>query len=477
MIGLCIVGALLAFLLIIVIRAICFTPKPVDAPDTEPFPIDEDAAAKRLQAMIRCRTESFADSEKENKAEFNRFITQLSALYPILDERTTREEIGDKGLMYRWKGQSQENPTVLMAHYDVVPADDSQWSQSPFAANVVDGVMYGRGTLDTKGTMHGILEAAQALLQKGFTPKNDVYLCFAGDEEVMGHGARDIVGVLDSRGIRPQMVLDEGGAVVNGAFPGVKQPCAVVGVAEKGSINIDLTAKAKGGHSSAPAPHTALGLLGRAMARVEQKPMPARFPKPAMELFDTLGRHSGFGLRLVFANLWCFRPLLDLICKKSGGEMNALVRTTCAFTRAKGSEAYNILEQEATVGCNARIICGETADEVLQRLQKTIGDDHITLKLVGGDDPSEVSKTFDETWDRLRSAILKSFPDAIVSPYLMLACSDSRHYQRICQHVYRFSGMALSKEERGLIHNANERMPLSAIPKTIEFFANVLKTC
>jgi carboxypeptidase PM20D1 len=240
---------------------------------------------------------------------------------------------------------------------------------------------------------------------------------------------------------------------------------------------VDVTAKGKGGHASAPPAKQAMGRLGRALQRLEQKPMPFTLTKPALEMFDVMGRESTFLFRLIFANLWCFAPVLNLICRISGGELNALVRTTCALTMAQGSKAYNVLPTKATAGVNLRLICGDTIQQAMKRMETIIGDDTVSLQYVSGEEPSRISQTGDEAWNRLDEAIRAAYPGVIVSPYLMLAGSDSRHYSKFCDHVFRFSGMPLSKEQRGLIHNANERIPVSLIKGTVTFFASVLERC
>ena len=472
------VGCLLVFLavffMVLTVRAVQFRPLETDSPQPMLIAVEEDAAAKRLQAMIRLRTISDLDDTQVDQQAFADFRALLPSLYPKVHEVCSREMIGAHGMLYIWKGSSSDEPSVFMSHYDVVPVNEADWEEPPFSGNIKNGELWGRGTLDTKGTLHGILEAAEILLAQGFTPKNDIYFAFGGDEEIMGKDAPAIVETLKSRGITPAFVLDEGGAVVDGVFPGVKRSAAMVGIAEKGSVFMDITATGKGGHASAPPTQQSLLTLSRALERLARKPMPFTLTKSAVEMFNVLGRHSSFGYKLIFANLWCFAPLLDWICRKSGGELNALVRTTCAFTRMKASEAYNVLPTSATAGLNLRLISGDTAQAVKARMERIIGDPSVTLTIRQGMEASKISDTYDDSWNRLDSAIRQTYPEALVTPYLMLAASDSRHYCQISDHVLRFSGMPLSKEQRGLIHNANERIPLDYLKNTIGFFARVL---
>ena len=362
-----------------------------------------------------------------------------------------------------------------MSHYDVVSVSEEDWEKDAFGGIIENGVLWGRGTLDTKGTLNGVLQAAEALIADGFVPERDVYFAFGGDEEINGHGAPDIVALFKERGITPGLVVDEGGAVVEKVFPGVPGACALIGVAEKGMINVRYTVKGCGGHSSSPAPHTPVGILSAACVKMEKHPFKFRLTPPAEGMFNTVSRHSTFLYRLIFANLWCFSPVINLLGKLSGGEINAMVRTTTAFTQMEGSRGINVIPPVATMASNHRIIPGETMESTVDRIKRTINDDRIEISVISGMNPSRVSVTEGEGWDRLTASVADTWPEAIVSPYLMLAASDSRHWGEISDKVYRFSAMALSKEERATIHGNNERIPLSTIAKTVEFYVRLLK--
>jgi carboxypeptidase PM20D1 len=464
--------AVVLFLAVLVLRGVAFRPAPRQIESARPVQVDEDAVTRHMQAMVRVKTVSYRDKSLEDDAPFEAFIDLLPDLYPRVHAAIPRERIGARGLLYHWQGQASAAPSVFMSHFDVVPAEEAAWEKPPFDAVLENGVLWGRGTLDTKGTLLGILEAAEALLSQDFVPKNDVYFAFGGNEEIRGGAAVAIVEALTSRGVKPAFVLDEGGAVVENVFPGVTAPCALVGIAEKGSMDARLRLTTRGGHASTPPPHTAVGLMARAVARSEGKPFPFRLTPPAARLFDTLGRHSSLPYRMLFANLWCFRPVLNFICRISGGELNALVRTTCAFTQMQGGEATNVLPPVVTAGANLRIMVGETVQSTKERLARITGVQDI--EVIWGNDPSPVSRTDGEPWERLGSAIAQTWPDAILSPYLMLAASDSYHYGQVCDSVYRFSAMALSGEERKMIHGHNERVPIATLVKTVQFYQRLM---
>ena len=469
---------LIALLLIVlVVRALGFKPAQEAPAEVKEEKFDKEKAVRDLQALIRCKTVSYRDKSLEDDAEFKKFEALLPELFPNVCRVCEFKQLNDRNLLFHWKGKKSDKPGVLMSHYDVVPVNEDAWDKPAFEGIIEDSVLWGRGTLDTKGTFLGVMEAADNLIAEGFVPENDLYLAFAGDEEISGDGAPAIVRWFKEKGIVPEFVLDEGGAVVENVFPGVKKPCAVIGIAEKGPTDVTLTMNSTGGHASTPPPHTTVGLLAKAVTDIENHPFPFTLTEPAAQMFDAMGRHSTFVYRLIFANLWLFKPVLNLICKKSGGELNALVRTTVAFTQMSGSSASNVLPPKAWVGANLRLIGDETPESAKAYLEKVIGDERIKVDIVYGYAPSSVSRTDDEPWQRLRTAIRGTWQDVIVSPYLMMAASDSRHYSDISAHVYRFSTMALSKEERGMIHANNERVPLETIYTTVAFYQRLIRSC
>ena len=460
---------------VIIARTLAFKPKKQPALLEDKVNFDKDKAISNLQTLVRFKTVSYSDPLLEDNGEFEGLINKLPELYPNVFEKCEFTRFRDRGLLFKWKGSGNGNPSVLMAHYDVVPVNEEGWEKPPFDGIIEDGVLWGRGTLDTKVTFNGVLYAAECLIKDGFTPKNDIYFAFSGGEEVNGKGAVNIVDWFEKEGITPEMVVDEGGAVVENVFPGVTQPCGMIGIAEKGMINVKYTAKSNGGHASAPKPHTPVGILSKACCKIENHPFKAHMSKPVKELFDTLGRHSNFAMRMIFANLWCFSWLLDIICKKSGGEFNALMRTTVAFTQMSGSTAPNVIPPEAEMVSNIRLNPHDTMDSAIEYLKKTVGDENVEINALYGMNPSRISRTDCEGWERVASAVASTWKGALVSPYLMVQCSDSRHYGRISDRVYRFSAMDLTKEERGMIHGHNERVRGDCACRAVEFYRRLMK--
>ena len=468
-------GVVLLFVAVLIIRTLRFRPGKTQAITPSAVSLDRDKVVADMADMVRCKTVSYRDHELEDAEEFAKFHRLLKERFPRIHKDAALLEIGRNGLLYHLPGKSADNPTVLMAHYDVVPVEEGCWTHPAFGGEVVDGVMWGRGTLDTKSTLCGAMEALEHLLGEGYRPQNDLYLSFSGEEEIDGDSCPAIVTYLEQQGVKPALVLDEGGAVVERVFPGVEGRCALIGIAEKGGLNLEFSLEASGGHASTPPVHTLLGQLSQAVTRIEDNPFPYHLTPPVMKMFDTLGRHSSFLYRLIFANLWCFAPVLDLICRLSGGELNAMMRTTVATTRMQGSDAYNVLPGRATFATNIRLMGGDTIDSAVAYLKKVIKNDKIQVRVVNGMNPSICSDTDNPQWHTLCRAISETWPDALVSPDLMMACSDSRHYCRITDRVYRFSAMFMPKELRSLVHNHDERIPVDTLIQTAEFYVRLLR--
>ncbi|MBQ3049769.1 MAG: M20/M25/M40 family metallo-hydrolase [Oscillospiraceae bacterium] len=471
------IALIVAFLAVILIRTAAFKPrKNVELLENEES-FDKEKAVESLRELVKCKTVSSYTRELEDDAEFEKLISKLPKLYPNVNEKCPLTKMEDRGLLFKWEGKAHDAPAVMMAHYDVVPVNEDMWEKPPFEAILEDGVLWGRGTLDTKVTFNAILSAADKLIAEGFVPDNDVYFAFSGGEEVNGEGAIRIVDWFEKNGITPALVVDEGGAVVEGVFPGVSAPCGLIGIAEKGMMDVCYKTKSGGGHASAPKPHTPVGILSAVCCRVENKPFKMHLTKPVAEMFDTLGRHSSLLYRMIFANLWCFSWVLDLLCKKSGGELNALMRTTVAFTQMSGSKASNVIPPEASMVSNMRLNPKDNIDSALDYIKKAASDPNVEITCIHGMNPSPISETGCDAWDKVAKAVASTWKGCIVSPYLMVQCSDSRHYGRISNHVYRFSAMDLTSEERSTIHGNNERIRLETVYRAVEFYIRLMRQC
>ncbi|MFF1635750.1 M20/M25/M40 family metallo-hydrolase [Leifsonia sp. NPDC058248] len=386
-------------------------------------------------------------------------------------------------MLYRWAGSGHGAPTVLMAHYDVVPATDDGWEHPPFGAELTGSatadddrrVLWSRGTLDDKGALAAILEAVEALVLDGFVPANDVYLSFGHDEETVGSGAQAIVAALRNRGVRPALVVDEGGAVVEGIFPGVVKPIAVIGVSEKGITSVRLTVEQNGGHASTPPRLTATVRLARAITRLNARPFPARLTETNLQMVETLGAHTTGPLRAVFTRARRFKPALVAVLGRVSDETRAIVRTTTAVTQLSGSLAANALPETAHAIVNVRIAVGSSVAETLAHLRRAVRDPLVRIEAVDASEPSPVSPTTGAEWEAVSGSVRSAHPDAVVTPYVMLGASDARHFTAISDAVYRFTPFEMSADERGTLHARNERIHVKTWLRGIGFYAALLR--
>ena len=472
-----ILGCTALILAVILVRATLFNPKPQPRQDSSAVGFDRDAAVSALAELIKCRTVSCNDPSLEDNGEFEKLIASLPGLYPRVFDICSVRQLPNRALLIRWPGRQDTDPTVLMAHYDVVPADEEQWEKPPFAAIIEDDIMWGRGTLDTKVTVNAILSAANHLIGEGYRPENDIWFALSGCEEINGMGAVNIVNYFVKHHVQPALVVDEGGAVVENVFPGVKEPCGLIGIAEKGMLNAQYRVRSAGGHASAPPAVTPIGSLAEACQRVLKHPFKMHLTKPVKEMLDILGRRSSFAYKIIFANLWCFAPALDLICRLSGGELNALVRTTVAFTQMEGSNARNVIPTEAKLVSNLRLNPEDTVESALDYLRKVVRDEHIEITALEGFPPSPISETNCPAWNKVSASVAETWNGCVVAPYLMVQCADARHYRDLSNHVYRFSAMDLTAEERKSIHGNNERIRLDCAMRAVEFYIRLMKKC
>lgn len=444
--------------------------------------VSDDAAIQRFLALLRIPTVSRSDPAEHDHQAFVRFRAALADLYPLVHDNLELELIGDS-LLFRWPGTGDGRPAVLMAHHDVVPADEPGWTHPPFEPAVVPGTagggageqrIWGRGTLDDKGSLVALLEAVEGRLAAEYRPKADIYLFSGANEETAGSGAEEAAALLAARGVRPGLVLDEGGAVAEEALPGVRGAIAFVGVSEKGIAAIELSVEKPGGHASTPARDGATTTLARAIVRLESRPSRAGLTKPVAAMLRALApRARGIQARL-FAHPERFRlPLLVGLSRRSG-EGEAMVRTTRAVTRLSASAGDNVIAERATALVNARVAVGSTVDAAAEDIRQAIADDQVSVRVVYGADPCPVSPSSGPEWERLAGVITGVFPDALVAPYVMLQASDSRHFTRISDTVYRFLPFDLTTAERGTLHAIDESIRVSTWRRAIVFYDRLL---
>jgi len=442
----------------------------------------KELPARHLSEMIQCRTVSRSDDS--HIPEILIFHSLLEKLYPQVHKKLEKKIIAGASLLYFWKGKSP-NPSdsiVLMGHMDTVGEGNSDWTHKPFSGELqkgqhglLDGRVWGRGALDCKANVCAVLEAAEGLLAEDFVPQVDVYLSFGHNEEVYGNGAVEIVKYLEGKGIHPAFVLDEGGAIVSGVLPGLKKPCAMIGVTEKGVANFRFTARSTGGHASTPPQKTPIGILSAFAAGIEKRyPFPVSMPDPILDLFKKVGPEMEGPLRFIFSHAGFFTPLFKAALPKMGGNTRAMVTTTCAFTQMSGSDKPNVLPEKAEMIANVRIGLSDSLSSVKKALEKRAGPYGIEVECIMGFEPSPVSDTGTDYYKRMEKLIASCYPNAKAAPYIMLASSDARHFTKISSQVFRFSPFALTAKQLSSIHAADENIHVDSLIRGVHFYRDLV---
>jgi carboxypeptidase PM20D1 len=444
-------------------------------------------AADRLSELIRFRTVFSRSRDEIDLDQFTGFIDALERLYPHVHAQLDKELVNGHALLFKWSGKGHgpgartgnevvAGTVVLMAHYDVVPVDvRDNWTHPGFSGLQDSGYVWGRGALDDKGSLVAILGAVESLLQEGFRPAHDIYLSFGNNEETAGDSAVAAAAMLYDRGVEPWMVLDEGGAVAQDAFPGLKPPAAVVGVAEKGILDVELLTHSPGGHASTPPKMGATARLARAIVALESKPFPQAMPEPIVEMLRRIGSHSGLGLRLVTSNMWAFKVPLTRLFDLLGDETRAMTRTTVAITELEGSRGANVLASTARANANIRIAVGETVQGTLERIGRIINDPSVELRVRGGHEPSPVSASDNEQFALITRSVAASYPQAVVTPYVQTGATDARNFTAICPAVYRFSPLWMDVDDRASLHAVNEKVRISSLGAGVVFYRELVK--
>ncbi|MBN2161126.1 MAG: M20 family peptidase [Spirochaetes bacterium] len=442
--------------------------------------VDAKGAARRLAGAIRFRTISRQDQSNLARKEFLGLHAFLKKSYPKLHRTLHRETVNDLSLLYTWKGSDpQAEPILLMAHLDVVPVEqgtEPNWTHPPFSGTVAGGFVWGRGALDVKDGVIGIMEAVESLLAAGFAPKRTVYLAFGHDEEVLGgSGAAAVCDLLASRGARLAFVLDEGGFIRTDGMPGVPRPVALVSVAEKGYLTLDLEVRGGGGHSGMPPRRTVAGRLAAALCRLEKRPFPARLTPPVRAMFRALAREAASPYRYVYGNVRLFSPLMLAMLARTPSS-DAMIRTTVAPTMLEGSGKENVMPQSVRATVNLRILPGDTRESVTARVKKVVGDPGVVVTARGqSSDPSPISDAGSPEYAALAETIASVFPDVVVAPFLMVAATDSRHFARISRQVFRFNPVRMDSGDLARIHGTDERIGVRNFGDLIAFFAALVR--
>ncbi len=449
--------------------------EPVELPQVDP-----EVIAGHLAETLRCQTVMSENGTPLDPGAFKQLHKTLEKTYPRLHTSLRRHSVGGYSLVYTWVGKDpQLDPALFMAHLDVVPSDPAslqEWQHPPFSGDVAGGYVWGRGALDLKNQLVAIMEAVEALLRQGFQPERTVFLAFGQDEEVSGlQGAKKIASALAEKGVHLEVVLDEGGFVMEGSLPGVSTPAALIGTAEKGYLTLELSVEGAGGHSSAPSQSSSIGILARALARLERKPMPARLHF-VRSMFRELGPATSFGLQLALANTWLFGGLVKRRLL-SQPQTAATVRTTTAVTMIQGGIKDNVLPRKTRARVNFRLLPGDNIAAVCEHARKALNDPRVKLEALdySAAEASPVSPSNSGVYQELVRTIRETFGNIPVSPYLVIGQTDARYYASICDHVYRFSPVLAQPEDLSRIHGVNERISVDALATMVQFYIRLIE--
>ena len=442
-------------------------------------PYDLSAAVANLSAAAQIRTISHQDPADDEVVEWDRLHAWLAATYPDTHRAMTRTILPNRTLIYHWPGSDASlAPIIVMAHQDVVPVTEGtegDWKYPPFAGTIAEQAVWGRGTVDDKGSLVGLFEALEALAGQGFQPKRGIYLVSGHDEEVGGSGAAAAAAKLKAEGVHALFTLDEGSVVLRDT-PIINGPAILIGVAEKGYATLKVTANAPGGHSSMPPAETAVTTLARAVLAITENPFPMEMRGPGAAMVESLATHKGGTTKMAVANQWLFAPLLKRQLGASPSSAAAF-HTTIAPTMLEGSPKENVLPQSATALINYRIAPWNRSADVMAAAKAAVGDAPVEFSWVKPpNEPSRVSSTSSQGWKYVVAAARADAPDAVVAPFLVVGATDGRSMAPISEDVYRFMPMHFSLKETAMIHGTNEHMTIDSFKRMIDFYARLIAT-
>jgi carboxypeptidase PM20D1 len=444
-------------------------------------PFDTQAAAQHLSQAVQIQTVSHQDPAEDQTAEWDKLHGWLASTYPGAHAAMQRELLG-KTLLYTWPGSDPAaQPIIVMAHQDVVPVTpgtEKDWKHAPFAGTIAEGAVWGRGTIDDKGSLVALFEALEALARQGFKPKRTIILVSGHDEEVGGSGAKAVAAALAARKVKALFTIDEGGLITTDT-PMVGSPAAMIGIAEKGYVTLRVTAPATGGHSSAPPPAAAIGTvnLAKAVLAITAKPFPLELRGPAEGMVSVLAAKAGGATKMAVANRWLFGGMVISRMSQSPAS-EAMLHTTIAPTMLTGSPKENVLPQTATALINYRIAPWNTSQEVLTRARAATKrlPVEVTFSERAPQEPSPVSSSDSPGWNLIAATALADHPGTLISPYLVVAGTDSKNFSGVSDDVYRFQAISLASGDIKMIHGTNEHMTLANLESLVRFYARLIAT-
>ena len=431
------------------------------------------AYGKQLAKMVQ--KETISSRFTEDRTKFYEFHEILKELFPNV-HATCEKHVFNGSLLYKWKGKSNQKPILLMSHQDVVEAG-GEWEHAPFSGDIdEEGRVWGRGTVDTKGSLFCIFTAIEELIKEGYQPEVDVYIGSSCTEEWSGDGAPATVQYLKEQGIKLELVLDEGGMILEKPMAGVNGTYAMVGVVEKGYGDVKFTAKGNGGHASAPKKNTPLVRLGKFMTEVEKhSPFVCKFSATLEEMFRRCAPNMDFGMKIIFANMWCFKPILKKLLPSINASAGAMLHTTLAFTMAKGADGLNVLPQEAYVTGNMRFIHHQPNRESIKAVSAIAKKYDIETEVIYQDEPCPIVDFNGEEFKRLEKTVEEIYPGIGVCPYIMTGGTDAKYYKEVSKNCIRFAPLYINEQQYGSVHGLNENIYQGALPMGVDFYKAVIK--
>jgi len=472
----------LVLVAVVLFNTLTYKSKQLKIEPIEPISINE-SCIQHLSEAVKIKTVSYDDPSRFDSVSFNRLISFLKKTYPLADSLLNKKVINNYSLLYKWEGKNPSlKPIVLMGHMDVVPAENDEnakWDFDPFSGEIANGFVCGRGTLDDKVNVIGILEAIEMLIKENVKPERTIYLAFGHDEEIGGqNGAKKIAEYLQSQNVNAEFVLDEGLVITKGIVPGIKPNVGLIGISEKGYLSVELSVEADGGHSSMPAKETPIGILSGAIFKLEKKPMVAIISEPVQHFLDYVGPEMPFFSKLAFANKWLLKSVI--ISKyEASNSGNATVRTTTAPTIFKSGVKDNVLPSIASATINFRIVPGETSDDVIAHIEKTVNDPRVKIKKIGHNNEAlPVSDIHSEGFKQIEKSIKQIFKNTLTAPALMVGATDEKHYLNVSANLFRFLPAICESEDLKRIHGINEKISTDNFKDCIRFYRQlVLNSC
>lgn len=466
---------LIVLVTVLVIKTSLFQSKQNKSIRASAAPAVKESSLLYFQRVVQFKTISHADSSLFDSSQFLGLQRYLDTAYPMVHENLVREVINQYTLLYHWKGRNDTaQPIIFLAHLDVVTVESSSldaWEVDPFAGAIKDGFVWGRGSFDNKVNMVSMLETAEKLLQQYFQPERSIYFVFGHDEEVHSpNGAGVAAKILAARNIRPHLVLDEGGIVTKTKVPGVNFPVALVETAEKGFLTLSLQVQKEGGHSSMPEQETAIDILSKALVKLRSNPFEPRITIAQQDFIDHLGPELPFLKKMVFANTWLFEGLiLGQYVKTPIG--NAVMRTTYAPTIISAGVKENIVPAVAKAVVNLRLLPGDSAHLILARMRDIVNDNRVSFSIESFTEPSGITSASGEGFKKVETAILKTFPNTVVTPFLLIGGTDSKKFTGISDHIIRFTPLIDPIGNHGI----NERVSVESFGLAMWYYEQLMR--